>query len=126
MPDTRQRVHRVNPACTGPPRAVASMTCMSAHAPPRDGDTERVTSPRLVPAAEPLPGMPTPPPRDPETRLSFSRVDTYERCPLLFRFRYVDKLPSTPSPDLSWGSSIHAALEAWWDQKLPTLSLIHI
>lgn len=52
-------------------------------------------------------------------RLSFSRVDTYRQCPLKFRFSYVDKLPSEPSPHLSWGSSIHAALEAWWDQKLP-------
>jgi putative RecB family exonuclease len=63
--------------------------------------------------------MPVPPPQDPGLRLSYSRVDTYERCPLQFRFRYLDKLPSTPSPDLSWGSAIHAALEAWWDQKLP-------
>jgi putative RecB family exonuclease len=63
--------------------------------------------------------MPTPPPQDPGLQLSYSRVDTYERCPLKFRFRYIDKFPSTPSPDLSWGSAIHAALEAWWDQKLP-------
>lgn len=53
-------------------------------------------------------------------RLSFSRVDTYRTCPLKFRFGYVDKLPSQPSPQLSWGSSIHAALERWWDQKLPS------
>jgi putative RecB family exonuclease len=52
-------------------------------------------------------------------RLSFSRVDTYQTCALKYRFGYVDKLPSQPSPQLSWGSSIHAALEAWWDQKLP-------
>ena len=74
----------------------------------------------LVPAADPLPGMPVPPPHDPAVRLSYSRVDTYERCPLLFKFRYVDKMPSTPSPDLSWGSAIHAALEVWWSQKLPS------
>ena len=83
--------------------------------------TDTVPSPpRLVHAAEPLLGMPTPPPQDPDIRLSFSRVDTYERCPLLFRFRYLDKLPSTPGPDLSWGSAIHAALEVWWSQKLPS------
>ncbi|HUH08113.1 MAG TPA: PD-(D/E)XK nuclease family protein [Egibacteraceae bacterium] len=52
-------------------------------------------------------------------RLSFSRVDTYRTCPLKFRFAYIDELPSQPSPHLSWGSSVHAALEAWWDQKLP-------
>ena len=56
---------------------------------------------------------------DAPLRLSFSRVDTYQTCPLKFRFSYVDGLPSVPSPALSWGSAIHAALEAWWDQKLP-------
>ena len=55
----------------------------------------------------------------PPLKLSFSRVDTYQSCPLKFRFAYVDELPSAPGPHLSWGSSIHAALEAWWDQKLP-------
>lgn len=52
-------------------------------------------------------------------RLSFSRVDTYGQCPLRFRFGYLDKLPTAPSPHLSWGSSIHAALETWWSSKLP-------
>jgi RecB family exonuclease len=52
-------------------------------------------------------------------RLSFSRIDTYQLCPLKYRFAYLDKLPESPSPQLSWGSSIHAALERWWGQKLP-------
>ncbi|MGH8932350.1 MAG: RecB family exonuclease, partial [Egibacteraceae bacterium] len=52
-------------------------------------------------------------------QLSFSRVDTYQTCPLKYRYSYVEKLPSAPSPQLSWGSSIHAALETWWSQKLP-------
>ena len=52
-------------------------------------------------------------------RLSFSRVDTYQSCPLRFRFAYVDELPSVPGPQLSWGSSIHSALETWWSAKLP-------
>lgn len=58
--------------------------------------------------------------RDPNVVvLSFSRADMYRTCPLKYRFAYVDKLPTQPSPALSWGSAIHAALEAWWDQKLP-------
>lgn len=71
--------------------------------------------------AESLP-VAAPSPEEPDSRalkLSFSRVDTYQTCPLKFRFAYIDKLPSRPGPELSWGSSIHAALEAWWDQKLP-------
>lgn len=52
-------------------------------------------------------------------RLSFSRVDTYRRCPRKYRYAYVDGLPQPPSPHLSFGSSVHAALESWWDRKLP-------
>jgi RecB family exonuclease len=52
-------------------------------------------------------------------RLSFSRIDTYRTCPRRFRFRYVDRLPTLPSPHLSFGTSIHAALEAFHDRKLP-------
>lgn len=52
-------------------------------------------------------------------RLSFSRVDTYRTCALKYRFAHVDKLPTVPSPHLSWGSTIHAALQSWWDRKLP-------
>jgi RecB family exonuclease len=59
-------------------------------------------------------------------RLSFSRVDSYQTCPLKFRFGYVDKLPQEPSPHLSWGSSIHAALETWWDQKLPAAPPVEV
>jgi len=61
-----------------------------------------------------FPGMP-----EPRLRLSFSRVDSYQTCPLRFRFAYVDKLPTKPSPHLSWGTSIHTAIEGWWDSKLP-------
>lgn len=66
--------------------------------------------------AVPEPAEPTP---DGPLRLSFSRVDTYLTCPLKFRFSYVDRLPQEPSPALSWGTSVHAALESWWDRKLP-------
>lgn len=47
-------------------------------------------------------------------RLSFSKVDTYQSCPLKYRYRYLDKLPTSASPEMSWGSSIHAGLAAWW------------
>lgn len=63
----------------------------------------------------------TPPLIDDEgrVRLSFSRVDAYRRCPTQFRFSYVDRLPGKPGPHLSFGTSIHAALEAFYDRKLP-------
>lgn len=53
-------------------------------------------------------------------RLSFSRIDTYRRCPRQFRYAYIDRLPGRPAPALSFGTSIHGALERFYDRKLPT------
>ncbi|GEM_PF-551840 len=52
-------------------------------------------------------------------RLSFSRIDAYRNCPRRFRYAYIDRLPGVPGPHLSFGSSIHGALEAFYDRKLP-------
>lgn len=54
-------------------------------------------------------------------RLSFTRVDTFERCPRRFRYQYVDGLPQAPAPQLSFGSSIHTVLEWLYDRKHPVL-----
>lgn len=64
------------------------------------------------PASPPLVGP------DGRVRLSFSRIDTYRTCPLRFRFSYVDRLPSAPATYLSFGTSIHTALEAFHDRTL--------
>lgn len=53
-------------------------------------------------------------------RLSFSRMDTYQQCPTKFRYGYLEAIPTAPSPHLSFGSSVHAALERFYDHKLPS------
>jgi putative RecB family exonuclease len=53
-------------------------------------------------------------------RLSFSRIDTYRRCPAEFRYSYIDRIPGQPAPALSFGTSIHTALERFYDRKLPS------
>lgn len=58
---------------------------------------------------------------DGRLRLSFSRVDVFERCPRRFRYQYVDGLPQSPAPQLSFGTSIHAVLEWIYDRKHPVL-----
>jgi RecB family exonuclease len=68
----------------------------------------------LEPAAPPLID------HEGRVRLSFSRVDAYRNCPRKFRYAYVDKLPGRPGPHLSFGTSIHAALEDFYDRKLPS------
>lgn len=54
-------------------------------------------------------------------RLSFTRIDTLQQCPRKFHYAYVDRLPSAPAPQLSFGTSIHAVLEWVHDRKHPVL-----
>lgn len=44
-------------------------------------------------------------------RLSYSSINTYEKCPFQYRLLYVEKLEMPRSPALSFGSSLHSALE---------------
>ncbi|MCU1433092.1 MAG: RecB family exonuclease-like protein [Actinotalea sp.] len=47
--------------------------------------------------------------------LSPSRANDYLQCPLLFRFRVVDRLPEPPSAAAVRGSLVHAVLERLFD-----------
>ncbi len=47
--------------------------------------------------------------------LSPSRAADFKQCPLLYRFRVVDRIPSTPSPAAARGTLVHAVLERLFD-----------
>lgn len=47
--------------------------------------------------------------------LSPSRASDFMTCPLLYRFRSVDKLPEPPSPDAVRGTVVHKVLEDLFD-----------
>lgn len=47
-------------------------------------------------------------------RLSFSRINTFETCPLKYKFRYLYSLPEPLSHAASFGSSIHNTLNAFY------------
>jgi putative RecB family exonuclease len=47
--------------------------------------------------------------------LSPSRAADFKQCPLLYRFRAVDRLPSPPSPAAARGTLVHAVLERLFD-----------
>ncbi|MET9531919.1 RecB family exonuclease [Streptomyces sp. NPDC006649] len=49
------------------------------------------------------------------TSLSPSRASDFMRCPLLYRFRVIDKLPEKPSPAATRGTLVHAVLERMFD-----------
>jgi putative RecB family exonuclease len=55
---------------------------------------------------------------DPEAvlgTLSPSRASDFKTCPLLYRFRTVDRLPEQPSPDAVRGTVVHKVLEDLFD-----------
>jgi DNA helicase-2/ATP-dependent DNA helicase PcrA len=54
-----------------------------------------------------------------QVKLSYTALSTYEQCPLQYRFRYVDRLDWKPRPALSFGQSLHAALESLYSQQTP-------
>src|SRR6476661_10030771 len=66
-------------------------------------------SPTLRAMTETLPAMTAAKPR--RLALSPSRAADFKQCPLLYRFRAVDRLPETPSRAQVKGTVVHAALE---------------
>lgn len=54
-----------------------------------------------------------------EIRLSYSAVSAYERCPLSYRYQYLEGLEVAPSPHISFGRSLHAALEWLYGRDVP-------
>ncbi|HEU4568201.1 MAG TPA: PD-(D/E)XK nuclease family protein [Marmoricola sp.] len=51
--------------------------------------------------------------------LSPSRAGDFKTCPLLYRFRTVDRLPEEPSPDAVRGTLVHKVLEDLFDLPRP-------
>lgn len=51
--------------------------------------------------------------------LSISQVQCYLGCPLKYRFQYVDKVPRPwRAATLAFGTSIHAAVEWFWRERM--------
>ena len=70
-----------------------------------------------APLAPPAPARPAAPGGGavPAPSLSPSRAADFLACPLLFRFRTVDRLPEPPSPAATRGTVVHAVLERLFD-----------
>jgi putative RecB family exonuclease len=54
--------------------------------------------------------------------LSPSRASDFMTCPLLYRFRVIDRLPERPSPAATRGTVVHAVLERLFD--LPAIERV--
>ena len=68
--------------------------------------------PLSVPELQPGASAPDPAvPAGPRTSLSPSRASDFMTCPLLYRFRVLDRLPEAPSPAAVRGTVVHQVLE---------------
>jgi putative RecB family exonuclease len=56
-----------------------------------------------------------PPPAPAPPSLSPSRAADFKLCPLLYRFRTIDRLPETPTADQARGTLVHAVLDRLFD-----------
>ena len=55
--------------------------------------------------------------------LSPSRAADFKTCPLLYRFRTIDRIPEAPSRDATRGTVVHAVLERLFDLPAPQRTL---
>ena len=56
---------------------------------------------------------------DPPSALSPSRASDFMTCPLLYRFRVIDRLPEPPTEATARGTLVHAVLERLFDRPAP-------
>ncbi len=73
--------------------------------------------PTEIPSAEVVEQTGARAPRRPPA-LSPSRANDFMQCPLLFRFRTVDRLPEPPSAAAARGTLVHAVLDKLYDRPL--------
>ncbi len=48
-------------------------------------------------------------------RLSYSKIDTFETCPLKYKFRYLFEIPSPSAHAANFGSSVHNTVNAFYE-----------
>lgn len=52
------------------------------------------------------------------SNFSFSQIETFETCPLQYKYRYVLKIPTTPSSAASFGDTIHRTLQLFYQEYI--------
>jgi putative RecB family exonuclease len=75
---------------------------------------ESVAAPEAGPDGAPDAGADAAP-GTPVASLSPSRASDFLTCPLLYRFRVLDRLPESPSPAATRGTVVHSVLERLFD-----------
>ncbi|PJE68499.1 hypothetical protein COU94_01495, partial [Candidatus Shapirobacteria bacterium CG10_big_fil_rev_8_21_14_0_10_38_8] len=52
------------------------------------------------------------------TYISYSQIETFKQCPLHYKLRYILNIPTPPSSAQSFGTSMHAALRDYYQQRI--------
>lgn len=52
--------------------------------------------------------------KQPVSYLSYSQIQTFERCPLHYKLKYILRIPTPPSSALSFGTTIHATFRDFY------------
>ncbi|MBT0568109.1 RecB family exonuclease [Williamsia sp. CHRR-6] len=89
------------------PAARAAVASPRPSAAPPTSQTSRTPDPRAL--VDPVPEGPRPP------ALSPSRAADFKQCPLLYRYRAIDRFPETPTTAQVKGTVVHSALENLFD-----------
>lgn len=50
---------------------------------------------------------------------SYSKMSTYQECPLKYKFRYIDKLPEPPKYFFAFGTALHKVMEYLYSSLKP-------
>ena len=59
-------------------------------------------------------------------RLSTSKINTYLKCPLEFKFQYVDEIEVEPNKYMILGSDVHSVAESFADKFGDELENVNI
>ena len=59
-------------------------------------------------------------------RLSKSKINTYLKCPLEFKFQYVDEIEAKPNKYMILGSDVHSVAETFADKFGDELENVNI
>ncbi|MFC9641175.1 RecB family exonuclease [Streptomyces mirabilis] len=89
-----------------PPEPTEAVTAEASVAEAAVAAVAAATDASAVPAARPA---------LPPSSLSPSRAGDFMQCPLLYRFRVIDRLPEKPSEAATRGTLVHAVLERLFD-----------
>ena len=55
----------------------------------------------------------------PQTRFSYTQLETYRYCPLKYQYSYLYQIPIQPTPQMAFGVDLHACLEHFFQKITP-------